>query len=206
MSKDLYTNGMESLFIQGLREMLEQKRERDEGVNSLLDELTPEERDNVVVSAIEGDKYVTYEQVYKMLNDNYNTKEFVGLTVTFQPKYQNNFTSTQLRDLLEVTIDYRLPYARYIFYPDQDKNENFHYHGIIDIPKSERHNFKIYMTKNIGFINFSYIKDFDGWVQYMLKSKPKYEPIFTLPEIYKYKVERKVSHYKRTKLSDFNII
>lgn len=150
-------------------------------------------------------KFQTYRELRDYIFETYNYKQFQGISITYKPQYQNSMTQGELKELLQVSLQHRIPCEKYILIPDVDKQSNFHYHGIIDIDKASMHNFKIWMTKNIGFMKYSYITQLGGWIAYMLKNKPTQSPIYTPQEISRLMIEYKDDdkHYERTQLHDF---
>lgn len=95
------------------------------------------------------------------------TDKSVAITITFQPKYQF-LPEVRLRDIVTDVLK-TLGIKRAYLYPDLDNNDKFHYHGILDIKKKDRHKVKRLISLHVGYIKFDYIKDEEGWFLYMRK-------------------------------------
>lgn len=177
---------MERKFLNKLDNEL--KKERDEAGDLLLDKSPPE--------------WEHHRDIRDYISARYDETCMIGITITYKPTYQNTMTQQQLRELLDTSLKYRIPFNRYVLIPDCDDRGNYHYHGIIDLSVKERHNFKIFMTKNIGFIKYSYITQLGGWIAYMLKNKPTQKPIYTPQEISQLYIEH-TDYYKRTHIDEY---
>lgn len=172
-------------------------------LNVLVEKLRKERHERDLLLDKSRPPYNTILELKDYLNSQYDSTKYVGITITYQPRYQNVLTCSDLQLLLEDTLKTLSPFNTYVLLPDQDKTGNFHYHGCIDLPVKDRHNFKNFMTKNIGFIKFSYITSTPGWVDYMTKTGPNHDQIYNIDDFNNYMIEQRVPRFERTTLDNF---
>lgn len=105
--------------------------------------------------------------------NDFNVKSTSAITMTFNSSLRDNYSELELRHILmnniKIIAGNKDMDISMILIPDADEGGNFHYHGCIKLPLKYRPTFKRLITQQIGFMKFSYIKDFEGWTKYCFK-------------------------------------
>lgn len=113
-----------------------------------------------------------YRERYESIS---NHRGGTAITITFNQGLRDNCCEDELRLILHNTINIiKFNYgikADFCLIPDVDEKGNFHYHGVCIMKNEDRPAFKRNITKQIGFMKFSYLSDIEGWRKYCFKEE-----------------------------------
>lgn len=184
-------------------------RDDSEGVDSLLDESTPNEgndaKKTVKKSRDLGERPARLNRTN--FNIKCNDKRYSAFTLTLKNVYREYWKERDIDRLVYNTLNGwgYLYYGKFDFelMPDIDDNGNYHYHGLIRITRQLLPKFKRNITRVLGFIKVVYITTPNDWEDYCYKrNKYKDKNVYSESEI----LERIINkdYIKNKKRSGFN--
>lgn len=102
-----------------------------------------------------------------------------AITFTFKQSLRDCMDEGHLKSYLYKTLkvicyNFGCDLFPLLLLPDVDDKGNFHYHGLIQLPLKLIPKFKKQVTKHIGFMKISYLKDIEGWKNYCFKPELGY--------------------------------
>lgn len=145
----------------------------------LLDELTGQQRhesDTITQHGSQG-LLANPSAVNKLLKERFdfycNSLKYSAFTLTFREVIRQNWKEAEIQKLTNNFMkswqyDYESK-LEWMLLPDIDEGGNFHYHGVIRIPRVSICKFKRNITKYLGYIKIRGIESPQKWLNYCYK-------------------------------------